>query len=160
MQNPDLTINIPGATFMCRAAALIIRDGKLLAVNNKVYPNLYYTVGGRVNLHETTQEAVVREVYEEIGVVLEVDKPVFINERFLRVDGITAHELVFYYTMKSKPDLDIANGVFTDQGELETLHWLPLADLDNYNLVPPWLKTGLGRLDDINSVEHIISKEY
>ncbi|QHQ63847.1 NUDIX domain-containing protein [Anaerocolumna sedimenticola] len=45
----------------------------------------YYTVGGAVKIKETSEEAVIREVYEETGVNFEIDRLVFIQERFLNI---------------------------------------------------------------------------
>ena len=52
--------------------------------------------------------------------------------------------------------MNVIENSYTDQGSKETLHWLPLLDLDNYYIVPEFLKTGL--LKDISGIEHIISK--
>ena len=71
------------AAFVYRVAALIIRNEKLLAVSNITLPGLYYLVGGAVNIHETSQEAVIREVQEEIGIRLEVEQLAFVAEEFL-----------------------------------------------------------------------------
>lgn len=159
IQNTDIFINANDGDFTYRAAALIVRNSKLLAVNSTDYPNVYYTVGGRVRLHETSEEAVVREVYEETGAMLEIDRLAFVNERFYKIDGRTeaAHKVIFFYLMKDNPCLDITTGRPTDQSS-ETLHWLPLNNLGDYNLVPPFLK--FRRLDNLTTVEHIISKEY
>ena len=157
---PDLRMRKSEGDFFYRAAALIIQDGKLLAVKNEDHPGLYYTVGGAVCINETTQEAVVREAYEEIGVMLEIDKLAFVNERFIVTNDTKCHEIVFYHIMKgkSRESLNIADGRPTDQGAAETLHWLPLDSLNDYNLVPGFLRSW--NLDNITTVEHIISKEY
>ena len=158
--SPDLRIRKSEADFFYRAAALIIHEGKLLAVRHVNHPGLYYTVGGAVRINETTQEAVLRETCEEIGVMLEIDRLAFVNERFVAVNDMKFHEIVFYYMMKSKclESLSIADGRPTDQGAVETLHWLPLDKLNDYNLVPGFLKSR--KLANITAVEHIISKEY
>ena len=143
--------------FISRAAAIIVQNGKLLTANSADIPGLYYTIGGAIRLNETSEEAIIREVYEEVGVKLEVERPVFINERYLLVKGRKCHEIVFYYLMKSDVALEVSNGTVTDQQQ-ETLHWLPLTELDKFNLVPPFLKTR--RLDKPGALEHIISKEY
>ena len=155
--SPDLRIRKSEGDFFYRAAALIINDGKLLAVKNTNHPELYYTPGGAVRFNETTRETVLRETYEEIGIMPEIDRLAFINERFIVVDGRKCHEIVFYYLMKGCEGLEIADGCPTDQGTFETLHWLPLEELDKFNLVPPFLKTK--RLGNLGAMEHIISPE-
>ena len=66
--------------------------------------------------------------------------------------------MTYCYLMKGEPPLDIAEGCCTDNPPGETLHWLPLDKLNDYNLVPGFLKSR--KLDNINTVEHIFSKEY
>jgi len=152
----ELRFEKPTGVFVCRASGLIVRDKKFLAVAHVDLPGYFYTVGGAVNLHETSDAAVVREVYEEVGVWLEIERLAFVNEEFFLLDGKKFHQVTFYYLMKAEPYLDIAEGDPTDQ-EGETLHWLPVDSLGNYNLVPRFLRSW--SLDNA-AVEHIISEEY
>lgn len=46
---------------------MIISDGKILAMQDERSP-YYYLPGGRVMLGETAEEAVIREVQEELGI--------------------------------------------------------------------------------------------
>ena len=154
----ELRFSKPNDIFVYRVAALIVRNKKLLAVKHTNLPGKFYTPGGAVNIHETSEEAIVREVYEEIGVKLEVERLAFINEEFFILDGKKFHQMTFYYLMQAEPSLDITNGRPTDLGAEETLHWLSLDNLSDYNLVPRFLKSR--RLDDVTHVEHIITKEY
>ena len=71
----DLTFKTPYGRFNYRVGAIILHDGKVLLMRNPEVPYLY-SVGGRVNYNETTEEAVIREVLEETGVKLSVDRPV------------------------------------------------------------------------------------
>ena len=144
--------------FCCRAAALIIQDKKLLVVEDSInLPGFYYAIGGAINAHETSEEAVTREVYKETGARLDVERLGFVNEEFFIIGGKKFHQISFYYLMKIEQPLDIFAGRPTDQ-KGESLHWLPLNDLRNYNLVPRFLQSR--RLEDLTVAEHIITKEY
>ena len=134
-----------------------MRNGKLLTANSSDFPGLYYAIGDAIRLNETSEEAIVREIYEEADIKLEAERLVFVNERYLLINGNKHHEIVFYYLMKSDVSLEISDGTITDQQQ-ETLHWLPLDSLNDYNLVPGFLKSR--KLDNITAFEHIISKEY
>ncbi len=156
MKNDDLSIDTVQGSFTYRAAALIIKDTNLLAVKHKNNP-CYYTVGGAVKINETSEEAVIREVYEETGVNFEIDRLVFIQERFYKYSGENHHEIVFFYLMKYGTDANILENAYTDQGDNETLHWLPISKLKQINIVPDFLKYNLsGNYSDIT---HIITKE-
>lgn len=138
-----------------RAAALIIKDNKLLVAKSVDY-DCYYTVGGGIEINETSEEAVIREVYQETGYKLEIDRLAFVQERFLEVDKQQYHEIAFFYLMKDSADMNISDSSFTDQ-QKESLHWLPLNYLSRTNLVPKFLKTK--SFNNISGVEHIILKE-
>ena len=87
---------------------------------------------GGINLNEASTDAVLRELREETGYEFEIDRLVFIQER--------------YYSLKDcrqqNVDVNIDNGTKTDQ-QSEHLHWLPIDELDITNLVPAFLKTAL-----------------
>jgi 8-oxo-dGTP pyrophosphatase MutT (NUDIX family) len=143
--------------FSYRTAALIIKDNQLLVAKNKDHL-CYYTVGGGIEIYETSEEAVIREVFEETGLKLEIDRLVFVQERFHKVNEQKFQEVVFFYIMKNFYNFNIENNSYTDQGTKETLHWLSLDELNKINLVPEFLKTK--NLNNIDKIEHIISKEW
>ncbi|MDF2521347.1 MAG: hydrolase, partial [Clostridia bacterium] len=76
----DWSVKKAGVICTLRAAALIIKDNKFLAAKSTDY-DCYYTVGGGIEINETSEEAVIREVYEETGYRLEIDKLAFVQER-------------------------------------------------------------------------------
>jgi len=147
---------MPVGSFNYRVAAIIIKDRKLLVAKSSDYP-VYYTVGGTVEMNETAEEAVIREVLEETGYSLEVDRLLIVQERFFTVNSRKLHELAFFYQMKNRDDMLIEDGSFTDQPPKETLHWIPIDDLPATNIVPPMLKTL--SLESIDCARHIISRE-
>ena len=59
MQEQDLVFNTNQGIFTYRVAAIIIKDKKLLMAKHEDYP-CYYTVGGKVRINETSEEASVR----------------------------------------------------------------------------------------------------
>ncbi|ERI95402.1 hydrolase, NUDIX family [Clostridiales bacterium oral taxon 876 str. F0540] len=142
--------------FTYRVATIILKDDKLLMAKRKDYP-CYYTVGGKVRINETSEEAIIREAYEETGIEFQIDKLLFIQERYFEIKGKHHHEIVFYYLMKEKFNIDLCCRSFTDQGPKESLHWLPIKSLDETYIIPEFFKTKL--LGNIVSIEHIVSKE-
>ena len=56
--------------------------------------------GGRVEMLEGTQEAVLREIKEELGVNASVDRLVAITESFFDMRQVTFHEIAFNYLLK------------------------------------------------------------
>ena len=115
----------------------------------------WYTVGGRIRQGETSAEAARRECLEETGCPLEPEGPVFVQERFYGVDGCGHHEVVFFYRMKGETG-SIPSECGTDQPG-ESLRWVPVHQLGEIDLRPPFLKDGLQKLPD--GVMHVISRD-
>ena len=152
----DLTFRMSRGTFNFRVGAIIIHDGKLLLMHNEEEP-YYYTVGGRVHFNETTEETVVREVREEIGVDLEIDRFLFFQEQFFdgKVTGTHIHELGVYYLMKDSPALEhLECHSVTARGVAEELVWVPLEETGSYYIVPESIAARLRSLPE--HAEHII----
>jgi ADP-ribose pyrophosphatase YjhB (NUDIX family) len=156
LEKSDFQVNTSQGAFTYRVASLIINNNNILVAKHIDHP-CYYTVGGRVKLNETSAEAVIREVLEETGCIFEIDRLAFVQERFFKCFGNNHHEIVFFYLMKDIGANSIIEGAYTDQGEKETLHWLPIDKLEQINIVPSFLKTSITKIDD--NIKHVISRE-
>lgn len=150
----DISFQTSNGRFSLRSAALIIDKNRLLVAKSDRF-DCYYTVGGGISENETSEQAVIREVLEETGYQIEIERLVFIQERFYKVKENNHHEVVFFYLMKNA-NVGIENGVCTDQTN-EHLHWIKIEDLEKVNLVPAFLKTALKCVP--NEITHIISYE-
>ena len=151
MKQQDLTFRSEAGRFTFRVGAIIIDKGRLLMVKHDEL-KCFYSVGGKVQFNETSEQAVVREVLEETGVEFAVDKLAFINERLYQ-DSATKelqHEIAFYYLMKSKADLQFA----CKEHSPESLHWIPISTLQHTKLYPEFIKTKL--LSELDCIQHII----
>ena len=89
--------------------AIIIEDDCVLFARNEV-DDYYYSIGGGVQMGETSEETVKREVFEETGVEYEVDHLAVIHENFFIgssgfIKGYDCHEIAFYYIMKPKRNI-------------------------------------------------------
>ncbi|NEU04996.1 NUDIX hydrolase [Clostridium senegalense] len=158
MEEQDLTFKTSEGIFNYRVGAIIIRDKKILMVKNDNAP-YYYSVGGRVKLNETSEEAVVRETFEETGIKFEIDRLVFVHEHFFHEEMTKEryHEIAFFYLMKENTNMDFVCKSYGGQGEKEHLYWLPIEDLEQYHLFPEFFKIKLS--GNMTGIEHIVSKE-
>lgn len=150
----DIGMNTTNGDFSLRAAALIINSNQLLVIKHDNF-DCFYTIGGRVNINETSTDAVIREVREETGYLLSVDRLVYIQERFYNINNTHHHEVVFFYLMKSA-DVRIENESCMDHQE-EKLYWIPIDELQNINLVPAFLQIALTNIQ--KEIIHIVSTE-
>ena len=124
----DLCIDCDGGAVNIRVGAIIMKDGKFLMAGNPNFDYLY-SVGGRIQFGETAAQAVVREVMEETGREMEIDRLGFVTEDFLYGDspahlGKLIYELGYYFYMKTPADFEPVCGSFTEAGEKEFLVWV------------------------------------
>jgi len=124
------------------AKAIIFKDGKMLATKIKDNDEIFYIMpGGGQDSGETLEEAVVREVIEEFGILVKPLSLEFVvegvtGEKFHRVD------LVFHCRyLNEVPGVDI-------KGDLNQIgyDWLAIDDLENMPLYPSRLRQQIKNL--------------
>ena len=148
----DISYVSGGDKFNYRVCAVIVSNGKLLAMHDERSP-YYYLPGGRVKLGETAEQAVLREIREELEVKATIARPLWLNQSFFTedVDHLNYHELCIYFL------LDISQTDLLTKGERFTLHernhthdfeWLPFERLSQEYFYPVFLKTAIFDLPD------------
>lgn len=80
-------------------------------------------------------DAVVREVYEESGLKVEVDRLVLVQENFFEMEDGMHHEIAFYYLMKDIGSQKISGTRVLDFEE-EGLEWLNIDTLSDNRVYP------------------------
>ena len=142
-----------------RVGAIIMKEGKILMVGND-RSNYLYSVGGRIKFGETAEEAVVREVLEETGVKMEVERLGFVHENYFYGDAPTnlgklIYEISFYFYMKIPCDFTPVSDSFTEDNSKEFLRWVyPDEDIKMY---PTFFRTELKNPAD--TVKHFVNDE-
>lgn len=147
--------------FRYRAAAIIVENECVLLAGN-ANENYLYSVGGGVHLNERAEDAVRREVFEETGVQYEIDRLAVIHENFFSenegaLKGLSCHEIAFYYLMKPRGTQELHSDSYTLNGIKEEMHWIPIADLDQYKAFPSFLKEYLNNIN--GNIVHIVTDE-
>ena len=146
--------------FRYRAAAIIVEDGYVLFAGNEK-DDYYYSIGGGVHMGETAEDAVKREVFEETGIHYEIDYLAVIHENFFNdnrgaLKDMDCHEIALFYMMKPRGTRELNSNSYT-QGVRESMHWLPIAELDKYKAFPSFMKEFLQSEHD--GIEHIVTDE-
>lgn len=154
----DLTFQTKNGYFNHRVAAVIVYDNKLLAQKN-INDNSYYLVGGRVRFGESSEEALVREIKEELNVDLTDFYPLWVNECFFDDAGKTYHEIGIYYRVNIEK---IGFSHYDKTFKIKEAHrtnyyeWLSIDELESVTLYPQFIKN---EIKDIDNLKLIITKE-
>ncbi len=141
--------------FNYRVAAIIKDKDRLLF--QKSTNNPYYSlIGGRVEFGEDSLTALVREIEEEIGVLLpkEEFKLVKVIENFFEyhLDHKRFHELLFVYEIEAPKELIEKDNYQCLDKEIATNIWLDKKDIPNVTIQPKEI------IDTINdsTLKHLI----
>lgn len=141
-----------------RVGAIILKDGKVLMCGSDSVDYLY-SVGGRIKFGETAEQAVVREVFEETGATLEVDRLGFIHENYY--DGSVfknckpVYEIAFYFYMKVPADFKPCSCGVSEGGHKERLKWVDVGS--DEKMFPTFFKTELKNPVDV--VKHMVTDD-
>ena len=137
MTQVDFRTKVGNTVFGVRATALILQNSKLLVTKDE---GKYYTIGGAIQANERTEEAVVREVREELGVKAEAGRLAFVVENRFEQDGVSYHNIEFHYLVDLLEDAPLT---MQEDGKMQPCEWIDLDKLKGINLVPSFLKTAL-----------------
>lgn len=111
---------------------VITEDNKILLVRHRKGSRQYWVLpGGRLEYGETFHECAIREIEEETGLAVEVDKIVYLSEAI--APDRSRHIVNVYLTAK------VTGGVLRVGNEpvLAGVDYLPLSELGRLTLYPP-----------------------
>ena len=137
--------------FGVRATALIVQNNQFLVTKEGDY---FYTIGGAIQVNESTEEAVVREVREELGVKAQAGRLAFIVENRFEQGGVSYHNIEFHYLVDLLEDAPLT---MQEDEKRQPCEWIDLYKLEGINLVPAFLKTALPDWD--GQLRHIHLEE-
>lgn len=140
----DISFRYENQKFNYRVCAMMISDNKILAMHDERSP-YFYLPGGRVTVGETAEQAVIREVQEELGVTPSIIRPLWLNQAFFTedVENLNYHELCIYFLMDiTKTDLLTRGSIFTSKEghQTHTFEWLEFNRLKGEYFYPLFLK--------------------
>lgn len=143
----DLSFIFGHQKFNDRVCAVIINNGRILAMRDERSP-YYYLPGGRVQMGETAEHALVREIREELGIKARIERPLWLNQAFFRadVDSLRCHELCLYFLVDaSQTDLLSRGEMFVrlEGTRKHRFEWLRFERLKDEYFYPKFLKQAI-----------------
>ena len=115
-----------------RISVVVISEQKILLVKHRKGTRQYWVLpGGRLEYGETFHECAVREVKEETGLDVVVDKIVFLSEAI--ATDRSSHIVNVYVTAH------VTGGVMAlgDEPVLAAVDFISISELDHLTLYPP-----------------------
>ncbi|MDA3936780.1 MAG: NUDIX hydrolase, partial [Actinomycetota bacterium] len=104
-----------------RVAAVIVMNGRLVLVRHRKGELVYHLLpGGGVSYGETLQEALLREVLEETGLVVTIGRPIIINDTISPAGDRHLVNITFAAT--------ITGGAITDSPQDDRIEAVDLVD--------------------------------
>lgn len=160
-----LSLDLPEAQFNYRVAAVIVQADHVLL--HRAPRDAFWSLpGGRCEINEPSAGALARELREEVGAPVRVERLLWVVELFFSLGGRRCHELGLYHLVTLLPDSLLCDLLATvygreDAGDLRLIfRWFPLAAIGDMAIVPRVLRARLHALHTLpTTVEHIVSVE-
>jgi len=128
--------------------ALIVEDQKILLVN--ATPDKgdgkWCVPGGGVDAGENIKDGLVREIYEETGLKIQVEDLICVSEFFDREKNF--HQIDLFLKCKLT-DGNLSDEWRDEAGVVEKRGFFTLEDMANMNVLPAFLKTDFWLKEDI-----------
>lgn len=141
----DIKINGEEGRFKFRVCGILKFKNKFLAVKMNEN-NFFCAPGGHVELGEDTDQAVIREMREELGYDVKIEKLIAIHQNFFyTAEGKPFHELGFYYIVSAVDPTNINPNDYyreeLDKGKIQHLNfkWLTMEELKEIDFRPKFL---------------------
>lgn len=151
MEKNDISFSIDKTKFNFRVACIIEKDGVVL-LHKKKQDDFWNLLGGRLKCMETCEEAIKRELKEELGATCDNVKLISVCENYFEFGGSDFHEMLVLY--KVQLTAGIGNENIEDKIEIK---WFNKDELDNIEIKPEFVKKLL--LNGEDNFEWIVNNE-
>jgi len=111
-------------------AAVMIEDGRILLVKRAAEPSKgkWSVPGGSVEWGESLVDALKREVHEETGLDIEVEKLACVFDLIIGETPVTHHYIIIDYFAHP------TGGTLAPGDDADDARWAPIEELDRYEL--------------------------
>ena len=153
-----ITMKEEGTRFGVRVGAIIYNEDKTKILLENQDNGRYMFPGGRIDVHENSENAIIRELKEELNLEANL-KLKYVVEMFLSSPKTKYHEIGFYYLTTMKENA-IQNSFKSLDGD-GIFEWVSILDLKKYNiLAKPVSDKVINREITNEELEHLVYREY
>jgi ADP-ribose pyrophosphatase YjhB (NUDIX family) len=138
--------------FTFRVGGILIQRGHVLC-QSAGEEGFWFLPGGRAEVGESARTSLLREMQEELGVVLQIEWLLYVVENFFSDANDAWHELGLYFLLSAPAASFLTHSLepFTRQDEVGNslrFDWLPIAQLETFPLYPLCFQTALKDLPE------------
>lgn len=133
--------------------AAIIRSRRDLIGDEGSKQPYAYLPGGRIKLNETAQQALIRELQEEIGIQAQIERPLWVTQAFFTESASQQkfHEIGFYFLVSCKENETlptINNFIRWENGIEHRFEWVSFDELSDIDVQPEFIKNRIRSLPE------------
>ncbi len=153
-----ITFEKEGKVFSYRVVGVAFYNNRIL-VHRNIIDDFWSLPGGRCEFLEISKDTLLREIKEEIGVDVNIVRPLYFVENFFNFNEKDYHEISIFYLMEFPPDSKFVfeNDTFYGKELDLTFKWVDISQLEELRLYPLFLRKSL---KDIKPYpEHIINRD-
>ncbi len=148
MSNPLQVISVILA-IRCQGKFLLVQRSE----NDDIFPGYWQNMGGKVEIGETVEDAIAREMEEEVGLKLE-STPIFLHSYSWKKDDDSPTKLGLIFLIELKGKTEDHNVKLCD--ELERHGWYSIDEAKEIKTIGPDSPTGtLGQLNKTLQVKYL-----
>ena len=105
--------------------AIIVHDGKILLDRDVRDPDIWEIPGGRLNVGESLEEGLKREIFEELGIHIRLGRLVY-SEQFQQASDGSASLMLAYEASLEDPEATL----ILDPHEVAETVWIEVKDFE------------------------------
>lgn len=135
--------------FNYRAVAVIVNNNKVM-IHKYLKDGFWALPGGRVEFMEPANETIKREIQEELGIDVCVERLLWVVENFYDYNNKSFHELSLYFLVSANPkatfykETESFSGIEEDKDII--FEWHDIESLEDIELYPKFLQKSLKSL--------------
>ena len=149
--------------FNFRVSAIILDPSQKMVLIHKIKGRDFWLLpGGRMEMLESTETGISRELEEELGLKRAKKRLVIISENFFHFNQQFYHELGFSYLIKLPKTSPLLKkeGIFEGiEGEKYLFKWHKIDKLKELDFQPHFMVKEIENIKKLNKIKQIIADE-